>query len=145
MLHRQSLDADAIKMVVLDEADEMISRGSRVRYTISSTFFLLSKVQVGVFSATMPPEALEITRKFMNKTVRILVKRDELILKVVSSSFTSILTRKNGRRSRHYAIYETLAITQSVIFVNTWHKVDWLTNKMRSRDLTVSATHGDMD
>jgi ATP-dependent RNA helicase len=33
-----------------------------------------------VFSATLPPEALEITRKFMNKPVRILVKRDELTL-----------------------------------------------------------------
>ncbi|GKE05642.1 hypothetical protein Tco_1397660, partial [Tanacetum coccineum] len=40
------------------------------------------KVQVGVFSATMPPEALEITRKFMNKPVRILVKHDELTLEV---------------------------------------------------------------
>ncbi|MCI13039.1 eukaryotic initiation factor 4A-10, partial [Trifolium medium] len=41
---------------------------------------LPNKIQVGVFSATMPPEALEITRKFMNKPVRILVKRDELTL-----------------------------------------------------------------
>ncbi|KAL0330686.1 UNVERIFIED_CONTAM: Eukaryotic initiation factor 4A-15 [Sesamum angustifolium] len=73
------------------------------------------KIQVGVFSATMPPEALEITRKFMNKPVRILVKRDELTLE------------------------------RSVIFVNTRRKVDWLTDKMRSRDHTVSATHGDMD
>ncbi len=37
-------------------------------------------VQVGVFSATLPPEALDITRKFMSKPVRILVKRDELTL-----------------------------------------------------------------
>lgn len=41
---------------------------------------LLCSLQVGVFSATLPPEALEITRKFMNKPVRILVKRDELTL-----------------------------------------------------------------
>ncbi|GJZ27889.1 eukaryotic initiation factor 4A-8, partial [Tanacetum coccineum] len=65
-----------------------------------------SKVQVGVFSATMPPEALEITRKFMNKPVRILVKRDELTLEGIKQ-----------------------------FYVN----VDWLTDKMRSRD------HGDMD
>ena len=42
-------------------------------------------------------------------------------------------------------LYETLAITQSVIFVNTRRKVDWLTDKMRARDHTVSAAHGDMD
>ncbi|KAA8534816.1 hypothetical protein F0562_029742 [Nyssa sinensis] len=113
----KSLRSDYIKMFVLDEADEMLSRGFKDQ--IYDIFQLLpSKVQVGVFSATMPPEALEITRKFMNKPVRILVKRDELTLE---------------------------AITQSVIFVNTRRKVDWLTDKMRSRDHTVSATHGDMD
>lgn len=32
-----------------------------------------------------------------------------------------------------------------MIFINTRRKVDWLTDKMRSRDHTVSATHGDMD
>uniref|UniRef100_A0A804PW35 RNA helicase n=1 Tax=Zea mays TaxID=4577 RepID=A0A804PW35_MAIZE len=98
MLRRQSLRPDNIKMFVLDEADEMLSRGF--------------KDQVGVFSATMPPEALEITRKFMNKPVRILVKRDELTLEGIKQ-----------------------------FYVN----VDWLTDKMRSRDHTVSATHGDMD
>ena len=36
------------------------------------------KIQMGVFSATMPLEALEITRKFMSKPLRILVKRNEL-------------------------------------------------------------------
>ncbi|MCL7046846.1 hypothetical protein MKW94_017414 [Papaver nudicaule] len=87
---------------------------------------------VGVFSATMPPEDLEITRNFMNKLVRILVKRDELTLE------------RNGG-STHCDLYETLAITQSVIVVNTHCKVDWLTEKMRASDHTVSATHGDMD
>lgn len=74
---RQSLRADAIKMVDLDEADEMISRD--LKDQIYDIFQLLpSKFQVGVLSATMQPEALEIKRKFMNKTVRILVKCDEL-------------------------------------------------------------------
>ncbi|MQM11572.1 hypothetical protein Taro_044482, partial [Colocasia esculenta] len=62
MMRRQSLRADYIKMFVLDEADEMLSRGFKDQ--IYDIFQLLpSKVQVGVFSATMPPEALEITRK----------------------------------------------------------------------------------
>ena len=36
-------------------------------------------------------------------------------------------------------LYETLTITQAVIFVNTRRKVDWLTEKMHSRDFTVSS------
>jgi translation initiation factor 4A len=42
-------------------------------------------------------------------------------------------------------LYETLTITQAVIFCNTRRKVEWLTEKMRSRQFTVSAMHGDME
>uniref|UniRef100_A0A6N2N285 RNA helicase n=1 Tax=Salix viminalis TaxID=40686 RepID=A0A6N2N285_SALVM len=143
MLRRQSLRPDCIKMFVLDEADEMLSRGFKDQ--IYDIFQLLpSKVQVGVFSATMPPEALEITRKFMNKPVRILVKRDELTLEGIKQFYVNV-DKEEWKLETLCDLYETLAITQSVIFVNTRRKVDWLTDKMRSRDHTVSATHGDMD
>ncbi|KAJ6700917.1 RNA HELICASE [Salix koriyanagi] len=143
MLRRQSLRPDYIKMFVLDEADEMLSRGFKDQ--IYDIFQLLpSKVQVGVFSATMPPEALEITRKFMNKPVRILVKRDELTLEGIKQFYVNV-DKEEWKLETLCDLYETLAITQSVIFVNTRRKVDWLTDKMRSRDHTVSATHGDMD
>jgi len=42
-------------------------------------------------------------------------------------------------------LYETLTITQAIIYANTRRKVDWLTEQMQKRDFTVSATHGDMD
>ena len=42
-------------------------------------------------------------------------------------------------------LYETLAITQSVIFANTRRKVDWLTESMKEKEFVVSATHGDME
>ncbi|XP_055810586.1 eukaryotic initiation factor 4A-15 [Solanum dulcamara] len=143
MLRRQSLRPDHIKMFVLDEADEMLSRGFKDQ--IYDIFQLLPpKIQVGVFSATMPPEALEITRKFMNKPVRILVKRDELTLEGIKQFYVNV-DKEEWKLETLCDLYETLAITQSVIFVNTRRKVDWLTDKMRSRDHTVSATHGDMD
>ncbi|MCL7037360.1 hypothetical protein MKW94_020623 [Papaver nudicaule] len=73
MLRRQALRADCIKHFVLDIADEMLSPGL--------------KHQVGVSSATMTPEVLEISRKFMNKPVRILGKRDELILEGIKQFY----------------------------------------------------------
>ncbi|KAI6671760.1 hypothetical protein NL676_006645 [Syzygium grande] len=142
-VHVVSLRPDYIKMFVLDEADEMLSRGFKDQ--IYDIFQLLpSKIQVGVFSATMPPEALEITRKFMNKPVRILVKREELTLEGIKQFHVNV-EKEEWKLETLCDLYETLAITQSVIFVNTRRKVDWLTDKMRSRDHTVSATHGDMD
>jgi len=143
MLRRRCLRADNIKMFVLDEADEMLSRGFKDQ--IYDIFQLLPpKLQVGVFSATLPPEALEITRKFMSKPVRILVKRDELTLEGIKQFYVNV-EKEDWKLDTLCDLYETLAITQSVIFANTRRKVDWLTDKMRERDHTVSATHGDMD
>jgi len=143
MLRRRALRADSIRMFVLDEADEMLSRGFKDQ--IYDIFQLLPpKLQVGVFSATLPPEALEITRKFMTKPVRILVKRDELTLEGIKQFYVNV-EKEEWKLDTLCDLYETLAITQSVIFANTRRKVDWLTDKMRERDHTVSATHGDMD
>ncbi|GMQ06078.1 hypothetical protein CsSME_00050804 [Camellia sinensis var. sinensis] len=142
MLRRQSLRPDYIKMFVLDDADEMLSRGFKEQ--IYDIFQLLpSKVQVGLFSITMPPEALEITRKFMNKSVRILVKCDELTLNGIKQFYVNV-DKEEWKLETLCDLYETLAITQSLIFVNTRRKVDWLVDKMRSRDHTASGIHGDM-
>ncbi|CAK8561355.1 unnamed protein product [Lathyrus sativus] len=114
MLRRQSLHPDYIKMFVLDEADEMLSRGFKDQ--IYDIFQLLpGKIQVGVFSATMPPEALEITRKFMNKPVRILVKQDELTLEGIKQFYVNV-EKEEWKLDTLCDLYETLAITQSVIF-----------------------------
>lgn len=76
--------------------------------------------------------------------VRILVKRDELTLEGIKQFHVNV-EREEWKLDTLCDLYETLAITQSVIFANTRRKVDWLTDKMRARDHTVSATHGDMD
>jgi translation initiation factor 4A len=74
MLCRRILRPDAIKVIVMDEADEMLSKGFKDQiYDIYQA--LPSKVQVGLFSATMPPEALDITNRFMQNPVKILVKK----------------------------------------------------------------------
>merc|ERR1712178_133282 len=104
---------------------------------------LPSTVQTGLFSATMPPDALDITRKFMNNPVRILVKREELTLEGIKQFYIAV-EREDWKLDTLCDLYDTLNITQAVIFCNTRRKVDWLTDKMRARDFTVSSTHGDI-
>jgi len=142
MLCRDVLRPDHIKLFVLDEADEMLSRGFKDQiYEIFTK--LPPNVQVGLFSATMPPDALEITRKFMNNPVRILVKRDELTLEGIKQFYINV-EREEWKLDTLCDLYDTLNITQAVIFCNTRRKVDWLTDKMRAREFTVSSTHGDV-
>src|SRR5271168_5259901 len=86
----------------------------------------------------MPPEALEITQRFMRNPVRILVKRDELTLEGIKQFYIAV-EREDWKLETLCDLYETLTITQAIIYCNTRRKVDWLTEKMRGRDFTVSA------
>lgn len=95
-------------------------------------------MQVGLFSATMPTEVLEITRHFMREPVRILVKKDELTLEGIKQFYIGV-DREDWKLETLCDLYETLTITQAIIYVNTRRKVDWLLEKMTSRDFTVSA------
>ncbi|XP_012495415.1 PREDICTED: eukaryotic initiation factor 4A-II [Propithecus coquereli] len=77
MLNRRYLSPKWIKMFVLDEADEMLSRGFKDQiYEIFQK--LNTSIQVVLLSATMPTDVLEVTKKFMRDPIRILVKKEEL-------------------------------------------------------------------
>ena len=66
-------------MFVLDEADEMLSRGFKDQ--IYDVFrFLPNDVQVVLLSATMPADVMDVTTKFMRDPITILVKKEELTL-----------------------------------------------------------------
>jgi len=143
MISRKVLRPNDIKQFVLDEADEMLSRGFKDQ--IYDVFrHLNQEIQVILLSATMPQEVLEVTTRFMRDPIRILVKKEELTLEGIRQFYISV-EREEWKLDTLCDLYETLTITQAVIFCNTRRKVDWLTEKMHQRDFTVSAMHGDMD
>ncbi|KAJ5572756.1 ATP-dependent RNA helicase eIF4A [Penicillium hetheringtonii] len=139
MIQRRVLRTDHMKLFILDEADEMLSRGFTEQ--IYDIFQLLPQsTQVTLLSATMPQDVLEVTTKFMRDPVRILVKKQELTLEVLYRR-----REEEWKLDTLSDLYETVTITQAVIFCNTRRKVDWLTDKLTARDFTVSAMHGDME
>ena len=137
MIRRSALKTDGIKIMCLDEADEMLSQGFKDQ--IYEVFQLLpGDTQVTLFSATMPAEVLEVTKKFMRDPVRILVKKDELTLEGIKQFYIAV-EKEEWKLDTLCDLYETITITQAVIFCNTRRKVDWLTEQMHSREFTVSA------
>jgi translation initiation factor 4A len=142
MVNRQCMILESVKLFILDEADEMLSRGFKDQiYDIFQ--HLPPKVQVCLFSATMPPEILDISNRFMRDPVRILVKKDELTLEGIKQFYVAV-DKEEWKFETLCDLYETLTITQAIIYCNTRRKVDWLTDKMGQRDFTVSSMHGDM-
>jgi len=142
MINERHFSTRQIKMLVLDEADEMLNRGFKEQvYDIYR--FLPPSTQVVLVSATLPHEILEMTHKFMNSPFRVLVKRDELTLEGIKQFFVAV-EKEQYKFDTLCDLYDTLTITQAVIFCNTKAKVDWLAQKMREQNFTVAAMHGDM-
>ena len=142
MIQRRALRTRAIKTLVLDEADEMLGKGFREQiYDVYR--YLPPETQVVLVSATLPHDVLEMTHKFMTDPVRILVRRDELTLEGIRQFFVAV-EKEEWKFDTLCDLYDTLTITQAVIFCNTKRKVDWLTEKMRENNFTVSSMHGDM-
>jgi len=143
MIERSVLRLDKLKLFVLDEADEMLSRGFKDQ--IYDCFqFLPADVQVTLFSATMPVDILTLTDRFLRNPVRILVKKKELTLDGIKQYFVAV-EKEDYKFATLCDLYETMTITQAIIYCNTRRKVNWLTDQMKQRDFTVSAMHGDMD
>jgi len=142
MINRGALRLEKLKLFVLDEADEMLSRGFKEQ--IYDCFqFLPADVQVALFSATMPNEILQLTERFMRDPVQILVKKEELTLDGIKQYFVAV-EKEDYKLATLIDLYESLTIQQAIIYCNTRRKVNWLTDKMKQQDFTVSSMHGDM-
>jgi translation initiation factor 4A len=143
LIEQGALRVEQLKMFVLDEADEMLDMGFKdqiydiVKYCPEDT-------QMCLFSATMPQEALSITEKFMRDPIHILVKREQVTLEGIKQFFVDV-NQENWKLDTLCDLYESLTITQAIIFVNTTRKADWLMEKMEERDFTVSVLHGQME
>ncbi|CCO28197.1 translation initiation factor eIF-4A 3 [Rhizoctonia solani AG-1 IB] len=133
MIRRRNLRTRNIKMLVLDEADELLNKGFKDQiYDVYR--YLPPSTQVVVLSATLPYDVLEMTTKFMTDPIRILVKRDELTLEGIKQFFVAV-EKEDWKFDTLCDLYDTLTITQAV---------EWLTEKMRAANFTVASMHGDM-
>ncbi|KAI0985158.1 hypothetical protein GJ496_006851 [Pomphorhynchus laevis] len=142
MISRGVLNAKSIRLFILDEADEMLSKGFTEQ--IYNIFQVMNEdLQVVLMSATMPESVLEVTNAFMRDPIRILVKKEELTLEGIKQFYVNV-ERDENKLATLCDLYESLQVTQSVIFCNTKRMVEWLMNEMTMREHTVSAIHGEM-
>ncbi|SMR45797.1 unnamed protein product [Zymoseptoria tritici ST99CH_1E4] len=149
MIHRGALCTDNIKMTVLDEADEILSRGFDEQ--IRDIFGILRQsttTQVVLFSATMPQDVLEVITEFMRDPVRITVEKYETCLKGITQFYLTveIIDQEDWKVDRLSDLHKTIITNRkTVIFCNTRKKVECLSEKLTARDIPVSAIHRDMD
>merc|ERR1719296_507817 len=92
----------------------------------------------------MPLDVLEVTQRFMRNPVRILVKKEQLTLEGIRQFYVAV-EKEDWKLDTLCDLYETLTITQAIIYCNTRRKVDFLAEKMAARDFTISTMHADLD
>jgi ATP-dependent RNA helicase len=143
LIRRNVLPMSSLKILILDEADEMLSRGFKEQiYDIYR--YLPTSCQVVLMSATLPTTVLDMTQKFMNDPIKILLHREELTLEGIQQYYIAV-EKEEWKFDTLCDLYDTLTITQAVIFCNTRQKVDWLTDQMKKNNFTISSMHGEMD
>ena len=143
MINRGYLSLKQIRIMVLDEADEMLSTGFKEQvYEIFQN--LNETAQVAIFSATLPPDIIDVTNKFMRQPInQILVKNEQLTLDGIKQFYISI-DREEWKLATLFDLYNTISITQAIIYANTKRKVDFIANKMEENNFTISAIHGEL-
>ena len=143
MIRRRALLTDKIRIFVLDEADEMLSKGFKEQmYDIFK--FLNDNVQVALFSATMPEEMLTLSDKFMRDPVKIVMKAEELTLECIKQYYVAM----EDDQSKYEVLkdlFSFLQLSQCIIYVNTVKRVEDLYNTMITDGFPVCCIHSSMD
>lgn len=143
MMRRKYLKPQGMTLVVLDEADEMLSAGFKDQiYKIFQ--YMPNDIQICLFSATMPPLLDNLTDKFMRDPVKILVKAEQLTLQGIAQYFVRL-----GNDEHKYAtlrdLFGNLTISQAIIYCNSTRRVDDLHEAMLADEFPVKKIHGKMD
>ncbi len=141
-MRRHTLKLKNIKMLVLDEADEMLNMGFRDDIeTICSE--IKSEHQTALFSATMPKEILDIAKKYQNDAQVIKVVKKELTIPLVRQYYYEVKNRdKEEVICRLLDYYNP---KRSLIFCNTKRMVDELSDNLKGRGYFAEGLHGDMN
>jgi len=138
MIRRNALLLDELKTLVLDEADEMLDRGFQEQvYSIFE--YVPNNVQCCLFSATMPERVLKLTT-FMRDPIRILLKKEDVTLAGIRQYYVDV-EKEHWKFDVLCDLYETMDIQSAIIFVNKRETADWLADRMRQEEHSVSVIH----
>lgn len=140
-MRRGTLKLDNLHMIILDEADEMLSMGFR-----EDIETILKDVpqerQTILFSATMSPEIMRITKQYQTDPELIKITREQLTVPNIEQTYYEVpVGKKTEVLSRLLDVYNP---SRSIVFCNTKKQVDELVEELHARGYQASGLHGDM-
>ncbi len=143
LLTRRAVDPSKVRMLVLDEADEMIRAQGQGDKSISIRKALPKSTQVLLFSATFPPEVQALLDKITREPNRITVEREKLTVEGIKQLYVDCGSDENRYRVLS-DLYGALTIGQSIVFVTQKATADSVAHRMVAEGHAVSVLHGNL-
>ncbi len=143
MARRKYFDTKTVELIILDEADEMLSTGFKEQvYNIFQ--YLNNDVQICLFSATMPKELSALTERFMRNPVKILVKQEMLTLEGIAQYYIA-LEDDQQKYATLKDIFKLISLSQCIIYCNSVKRVSDLYDAMKEDQFPVCTIHSNME
>ena len=141
MIQKNYLHTDSLKMLILDEADEILSYGFKDNiYNIIQR--IPKKTQICLFSATLPPDIIELTEKFMNEPSKILVQKEQLTLEGIQQFYVNV-KQSDWKYDVIADLYDIINISQCIIYINNKSKIIEINERLQKDNFPVSYITGD--
>ncbi|WP_130864035.1 DEAD/DEAH box helicase [Bacilliculturomica massiliensis] len=140
-MRRHTLKLENLKMLILDEADEMLNMGFREDIdTIVKE--LPEQRQTLLFSATMPKEILDLTREYQKDAVHLKAVHKELTVPSIEQYYIEV--REHSKPELLCRLIDAKNVDLGIVFCNTKRRVDEVTSMLQARGYSADALHGDM-
>ncbi len=139
---QKTIYLDTIDFVVLDEADRMLDMGF-----IEDINYILSKVkhkkQLCLFSATILPEIIDISKRYMKNPIHVTVNQNDITLKTIEQMY--LIVNEKEKYNHLCNLIKQSNNNQMLIFTSTKRKAEELAINLRKKELLqVTALHGDL-
>jgi translation initiation factor 4A len=139
-----ALARNNIRVLIMDEADQMLEDKFHEQVMCILDRGFPESTQVALFSATMPPQVVEVAERLLRNPVRILVPPEEVSLDGIKQ-YKIDLPKEEWKIEALLDIYSQLNINQAMIYCNKRQRVEWLSEKLQSQGFPISFIHGEME
>lgn len=142
LMEENKINFHSLKFFVIDEADDVLSDGvsKKLRNIFNS---LTDATQMCLISATLSSNVFNLSKKMMHDPIKILLKKNEIAVDLISQFYLDV-ELEEYKFDVLLDLYNLISTSQAIIFCNTIRKVNWLTEKLKEQNFSITSIHGKM-
>jgi superfamily II DNA/RNA helicase len=142
MILEKKINIHTLKLITFDEADNLLDDGINDKID-----FIFNKIPIGIqvllISATMSSNLFNISKQFMHNPIKILLKNDEIIIKLISQFYLNI-ENEEYKFDTLLDLYNIISTSQTIIFCNTIKKIETLEQGLKDNNFPITVLHSEM-